>query len=98
MPHLPERFAPPQQEESMHTNQPARNGALERLDAFVGGWSMEASFPNAPPTGVVGRTVFEWMPGGRFLVQRWEIPRPDAPDGIAIIGSAAGPQSYVQHY
>ena len=44
-------------------NQAAENAALERLEAFVGEWKMEASFPQAPPTGVVGRTVFEWSTG-----------------------------------
>jgi hypothetical protein len=38
--------------------------------AFIGEWTMEASFPVASPTGIVGRTVFEWVLGGQFLVQR----------------------------
>lgn len=50
------------------------------LDAFVGEWSMEAAFPFAPPTGIRGHTVFEWMPGpgtfsddGQTIDGRWEI-------------------------
>jgi hypothetical protein len=78
--------------------QHAGNPALERLNAFVGEWSMEAAFPLAPPTGVGGRTVFEWMPGQQFLIQRWEVSHPDAPDGIAIIGFDAGRETYLQHY
>jgi len=78
--------------------QPGRSAALEPLGAFVGAWSMEALFPQAPPTGIRGRTVFEWMPGERFLLQRWDVPHPDAPDGIAIIGFDEGQGSYVQHY
>ena len=27
------------------------------------------------------------MSGRRFLIQRWEVPVPEAPDGIAIIGA-----------
>jgi hypothetical protein len=72
--------------------------AIERLDAFIGEWSMEAAFPLAPPTGIRGHTVFEWMPGEQFLIQRWEIPHPDAPDGIAIIGFDDGRETYLQHY
>ncbi|MGH2992653.1 MAG: hypothetical protein ACRDL1_03860 [Solirubrobacterales bacterium] len=34
--------------------------------------------------------MFEWLPGERFLVQHWEVPHPDAPDGIAIIGFDRG--------
>jgi hypothetical protein len=45
------------------------------------------------------RVSFGWLPGKRFLIERWEVPVPEAPDGIAIIG--ADPESqgaYLQHY
>jgi hypothetical protein len=76
----------------------ARNPARDRLDAFVGEWTMEASLPAAPPMGVVGRCAFEWALDGQFLVQRSEVPDPDAPDGLAIIGLAADGETYTQHY
>jgi Protein of unknown function (DUF1579) len=76
----------------------AVDAGIERLEAFVGEWSMEAVFPNAPPTDLRGRTTFEWMSGGRFLIQRWEIPHPDAPDGLAIIGQGQDDDTYLQHY
>jgi hypothetical protein len=56
----------------------------------------EAAF--AVPGGPMGQTVFEWLPGGRFLVQRWEVPHPDAPDGIAIIGLTGNADGFAQHY
>jgi len=59
---------------------------------------MEAAFPDAPPGDVRGRVVFEWMPGEQFLVERWEVPHPDAPDGIAIIGVDQSGENYLQHY
>ena len=71
-------------------NDAVRNPALAGLDPFVGEWTIEAFFPMAAPSGVVGRTEFEWMTGGQFLIQRWEVPHPDAPDGISIIGVHAG--------
>ena len=71
---------------------------IERLEAFIGEWSIEASFPDAAPTGAVGRIVFEWMPGGQFLVQRWEVLHPDAPDGLAIIGLDRDGEAFTQHY
>ena len=71
---------------------------IERLEAFIGEWSIEASFPDAAPTGAVGRIVFEWMPGGQFLVQRWEVSHPDAPDGLAIIGLDRDGEAFTQHY
>ncbi len=66
----------------------ADNSAMTRLDPFIGEWSLPGD----------GRTVFEWLPGRQFLVQRWEVPVPEVPDGIAIIGFAPGNETYLQHY
>jgi hypothetical protein len=66
---------------------------------FVGEWAMAAEFRYLPSADIGARVVFEWMPGRRFLIQRWEVPVPEAPDGIAIIG--ADPDSegnFLQHY
>ena len=79
--------------------QHTENPAIERLAVFVGEWSMAPHFKNGPPADVGAHGVFEWMPGKRFLIQRWELPTPEAPDGIAIIG--ADPESdgnFLQHY
>jgi hypothetical protein len=70
----------------------------EPLAALLGEWTLEASFPQAGPGGVGGRCTFEWMPGERFLVQRWEVDEPDAPDGVAIVGPDPGGTGYRQHY
>ena len=48
----------------------ARPPALERLDAIVGGWTLEGSLPAAPGVVVRGRATFEWLAGGRFLIER----------------------------
>ncbi len=76
---------------------------LGRLDVLVGEWTMEALFPNAPGGEGAGedspaRTTFEWLPGRQFLIQRWEVPHPAAPDGIAVIGFHQDRQTYLQHY
>jgi hypothetical protein len=68
------------------------------LDPFIGEWSMRADFPGAPSSDLRGLTVFQWTAGGTLLVQRWEVPHPDAPDGIAIIRFDDGRDSYLQHY
>ena len=73
--------------------------ALEALKPLVGEWSILAGFGDTPPADIGARVRFEWLPGERFLVQRWEVPVPEAPDGLAIIG--ADPESegeYLQHY
>ena len=67
--------------------QQTENAAIDRLAVFVGEWGMAAEFKHLPPAGIGARVVFEWMSGSRFLIQRWEVPMPEAPDGIAIIGA-----------
>ena len=70
---------------------------FQELDAFVGTWRMETSF--APESGGPrAQTSFEWLEGRRFLVQRWHVEHPDAPDGIAIIGYDDERDTYLQHY
>jgi len=76
----------------------ARSEALERLEVFVGEWSLEASFPDAPPTDLRGQVVFEWLLGGQFLVERSTVPHPAAPDGFAVIGPDDEGDGYTQHY
>ena len=72
---------------------------LAPLELLVGEWSVEAIAPWAPPSDLRGRTVFEWMAGGNFLVQRWEVPIDEAPDGLAVIGSdPENSGGYLQHY
>ena len=71
---------------------------LESLDVFVGEWSMSSSFSPDPATGPRARTTFEWLPGRHFLIQRWEVEHPAAPDGIAIIGFDADKATLLQHY
>ena len=70
----------------------------EALDVLVGEWRMEARFDGVPPDGDA-RVTFEWMPGEQFLVQRWSVPLPEAPDGLAVIGrDPAHDGRYLQHY
>ena len=71
---------------------------LEPLGVLVGEWSMAASLGPDPATAPRARTTFEWLPGERFLIQRWEVEHPDAPDGIAIIGADPETDGYLQHY
>lgn len=77
----------------------SRSPALAALDALVGEWSMEATFDDLPPADGDARVTFEWMAGRQFLVQRWSVPVPEAPDGIALIGvDPADGGRYLQHY
>ena len=74
------------------------DSALTSLDVFVGEWKMGASLVPSTADAPHACTMFEWLPGKRFLIQRWEVDYPDAPDGIAIIGFDADAVSLLQHY
>ena len=67
---------------------------MSDLAAFVGEWSMAVGVPGAPQ----GRVLIEWMPGEKFIVERWDIPHPEAPDGLAVMGWDEGRATYLQHY
>ena len=69
----------------------------DRLAPFIGEWTMKPEAEWAPPD-VVGRVTIEPMEGGAFLVQRWTVPVPIAPDGIAIYGPNEAADGYLQHY
>src|SRR5262245_18839260 len=75
---------------------------MAELDRLIGEWEMEAKFErvetSAPADAPPGRVTFEWMPGGKFVVERWETPVPEAPDGVAIIGPHEDRDGLVQHY
>ena len=84
------------------TEQP-EGGRIERLEPLIGEWQMQAVFPSSSPIETseaqgAARTVFEWLPERRLVVQRWEVPHPAAPDGIAIIGFDPRRDTYLQHY
>ena len=77
---------------------PHSDDPLQRLEPLVGAWTIEAVFPGGPPSDLRGRLTFEWLPGGGFLVQRWEVPIPEAPDGLAVIGFHPDRGTFLQHY
>lgn len=76
----------------------ARDPGLDRLDALVGEWTMEAGPPDGPPWPGEARVSFEWLEGRTFLIERWTVDLPEAPDGIAIIGLGDEPEAFRQHY
>ena len=74
------------------------DAAMEHLAPFVGEWSVEAAFPDAGPSPIRGRTTFERMLDGRYLLQRAAVAHPDAPDVHAVIAANAAGAGYTQHY
>jgi hypothetical protein len=64
------------------------------LDALLGEWTTEVTFPD----GVhgTGRTTFEWVLGGAFLLQRATADVDGPPEGLMLIGVEG--DAFVQHY
>jgi len=71
--------------------------ATRRLEALIGEWRMEVAFPGAPALGG-GSAAFEWTLGGRYVLQRTQVPHPDAPDVLILISVDPLSGDYTQHY
>jgi hypothetical protein len=72
---------------------------MKLLEPLVGTWKLVATFKNVPPADIGARATFEWLSGRQFLIERWEVPMPEAPDGIAVIGADPKREGgYLQHY
>ncbi len=72
--------------------------ALKSLAPLSGTWrSMAANPLERGPRRVRGRVTFEWLEGGRYLVQRWTNAAP-FPSGISIIGADGSTKKLVMRY
>jgi len=63
------------------------NPALEPFHILIGNWNTTGTHGELPDTILHGRTSFEGLEGGAFLMMRSEIDDPRFPSGIAIFGS-----------
>jgi len=74
-----------------------RDPVLEPFDALAGTWATEATHPKFDAV-VLGRTTFEWLEGGQFLVQRSHNDHETFPDAISVIGAPEGGDGLVMEY
>lgn len=74
------------------------NPALQPFSRLVGEWKAEGTHPLVPNTTLHGRSLFEWIEGGAFLVCYSEINHKDFPTGTAIFGSDNGNNTYFMMY
>ena len=74
----------------------------ERLEPLIGEWSIALVMPGEErpeqPPDLGARAAFEWMGDKAFVLERWTVPIPEAPDGLAIIGWDDGRGTFLQHY
>ena len=74
------------------------NPALKPLSVLIGDWTTVGTHSLIPDTTLHGRTSFEWLEGGAFLLMRSEIDEPSIPSGIAIFGSDDAIGAYFMLY
>jgi len=70
------------------------NPALEPFRVLIGNWNTVGTHGLVPDTVLHGRTSFEWLEGGAFLMMRTEIDDPRFPSAIAIFGSDDAEEEY----
>ena len=72
-----------------------QNDALEPL---IGEWRLEMLLSGVDLPDVDARVTFEWRGDRAFVLQRWTVPIPEAPDGLAVIRWDEGRGTFLQHY
>ncbi len=74
---------------------------LGRLDVFVGVWDTEGEMitgPSGPQVKFTATDTYEWMPGGHFLLHRFDANMPNGKvQGTEIIGYSPESGDYPMH-
>jgi hypothetical protein len=74
----------------------------ERLEPLIGAWSMAVVMPGeqrpAALPDIGARATFDWLGASAFVIERWNVPVPEAPDGLAMIGWDEARGTFLQHY
>src|SRR3954452_14537059 len=74
-----------------------RDHILEPLDVLTLTWDTEATHPRFDAV-VPGRVTYEWLEGGRFLIQRSRNAHELFPDAIGVIGAPETGEGLVMEY
>jgi hypothetical protein len=74
-----------------------RDPALEPFDALIGTWGTDATHPLVDAV-VPGSVTFEWLEGGRFIIQRSRNDHESFPDAISVIGAPEAGDGLVMEY
>lgn len=74
------------------------NPTLKLLGILVGEWNTVGTHPYIPNTTLHGRSSFQWIEGGAFLLWQSETDEVGIPSGIAIFGSDDETEEYFMLY
>jgi hypothetical protein len=81
--------------------QAAASTDLERLRPFLGAWETLGEMKNGaegPSAKFKATDTYEWLPGGHFLLHRFDADMPDGKvQGIEVIGYSRESDSYPMH-
>jgi len=74
-----------------------RDPRLEPFEALIGRWDTEATHPLVDAV-VPGSVTYEWLEGGRFLIERSPHDHELFPDSIRVIGAPESGEALVVEY
>ena len=74
-----------------------RDPALEPFEALIGTWDSEAKHRLVDEV-VTGWTTYEWLVGGKFIVQHSHADHDLFPDGLTVIGPPEEGDGLVAEY
>jgi hypothetical protein len=70
---------------------------LQAFDVLIGGWETAATHPQFD-AAVKGLVIYEWLEGGRFLIERGRTEHELFPDSISVIGPPEDGDGLVSEY
>jgi hypothetical protein len=79
------------------TDMTQRDPALDPFDVLIGTWDTQVTHPMVDAV-LAGDVTFEWLEGGRFLVQRSHTDHELFPDSISVIGAPEAGDGLVMEY
>jgi hypothetical protein len=74
-----------------------RDPILAPLDELIGTWATEATHPLFDGV-VLGSTMFEWLDGRHFIIERSQNDHELFPDAISVIGAPEAGDGLVMEY
>lgn len=74
------------------------NPALEPFSVLIGDWNIIGTHRHIPDTILHGRSSFEWLANGAFVIMRSELDEPGVPSSISIFGSDDLAKEYFMLY
>ena len=79
----------------------SRAPELDRLEAFIGRWMTEGETvgdAGGGPARIVASDIYQWLPGGHFIMHPLRTDRSAGVGGLEVIGFDASTGQYVAYF